>query len=531
MKKKLFIFSIIAVLIVFLVVLTSCGEDDNSNTNTSTQDTQEYTIQYTDDTGVQKLTVKGGEQYALKVIPERNGYEFTGLFDSPSGGTQYISAQGTSLSKFNDKKDIVLFPQFKAKEYKLYLDYQGAPVTQSREIEVSYDYELKSLPLDLKIENMVFVGWFTEPNGEGNQVANANGTISKNAKITEKTFDLTEPDGYITLYAYFKTVEHTVTFYIGSSSLPEEVKVEHGTYIQEIQIDAEEEGKKVLSWSKTKNDTTKSNIFEGKILEDMILYSCEFAPYIEFETNGGEAINNIIAPAGQDIYLPTAYRNNYKFMGWIDKDSNPYTNETMPSENIKLTAVWQPMLVFDETGGDDVVDIALNEGEELELPATQKAGYIFAGWYTQDNVKFIETKMPSTSVVLKAGWYKEQSRSFIIQDRTWTKDLNLSATIDFSSYFNTSEEQTIKVYCYFNIATKNPNIVNSLTLNFYEVGVVTENIGSEKINDLTKAHQTYEFTKVFTVNDDVTISLSNSNCTMYDCYYTVYYANMNTLYF
>ena len=61
-----------------------------------------------------------------------------GLYDAEVGGTQYVSASGASLSPFNDGKNMVLFPQFKAKDYTVILDYQGAPVTGSRQLTASY---------------------------------------------------------------------------------------------------------------------------------------------------------------------------------------------------------------------------------------------------------------------------------------------------------------------------------------------------------------------------------------------------------
>lgn len=67
--------------------------------------------------------------YTMPSIPQRTGYTFEGLFDAEVGGTQYVSANGSSVSVFSDKKNMVLFPHFKAKTYSIILDYQEAEVT------------------------------------------------------------------------------------------------------------------------------------------------------------------------------------------------------------------------------------------------------------------------------------------------------------------------------------------------------------------------------------------------------------------
>ncbi|MBO5338532.1 MAG: InlB B-repeat-containing protein [Clostridia bacterium] len=408
MKKKLFIFSIIAVLIVFMVVLASCGDNGGGNTNTNTSsDVQEYTIQYTDNTGNHTITVKNGDVYSLESIPSKTGYTFKGLFDLEEGGTQYVSATGNSVSPFTDNKNVTLYPQFDAKEYTIILDYQGAEATGTREIVVTYDSFIGALPTNLYVQNKNFTGWYTDKDMSGTQIADSNGVLPDKKLVNEENFDLSNKNGYIYLYAGFEYEKYTLTLYIGNSSVPEEITVEWGTYISSVQTETRVDGKAVLTWSKNRNDTYLTNVFDGKIESDMILYSCEYAPVIDFDSTGGNKVNSIVAKAGDTITIPTPERENYNFVGWFDTNGTQFTSTTMPENSLKLNAKWQPIILLNENGGTDVNDISAIVGEVIELPTPKRDGYVFAGWY-KDGERIEISTMPENSITLSAGWYAEK---------------------------------------------------------------------------------------------------------------------------
>lgn len=382
---------ILGVILACAILCSLCACDNKGGTNTT--DPQTYTIQYTDSTGVHSIEVGSGKLYSISSIPEKNGYEFMGLYDSEVGGTQYVNAGGSAVAAFTDNKNIVLYPQFRAKEFTLILDYQGAAVTGSRSMKVSYNSEISELPLNLTLENKNFVGWYTEPNRKGNQIADQYGVLPENRKVTEKLFDLSDPDGNIKLYAGFKGEEFTVTFYFTESGAPEEVKVEYGTPISEVQLETRVDGKAVLVWSKKRNDTNKEQAFTGKVTSEMVLYAAEFAPVIDFDSNGGNSINSIIARVGDAILLPTPIRENYKFVGWQTASGSTFNATTMPTVSTRLTAKWQAMIIFDTNGGTDITNISEPQGTRVVLPKTQKDGFVFAGWYTSDNEIYNSTTM------------------------------------------------------------------------------------------------------------------------------------------
>ena len=530
MQKKLF--SKICVGLAMTLTWSCFGGCFDSVGSTPT----EYTVQYTDDTGLHTLSVTSGAVYALETLPEKYGYEFLGLFDAKTGGTQYIDETGSSLSAFSDDKNLVLFPQFKAKEYTLILDYQGAPVTGSRSVKVNYDSAIGELPTNLSYAYKEFKGWYTEPNGKGTKIADEYGVLPEKNKITKDVFDLSETDNNIYLYAGFESVKYSVKFYIGDNNAFEEMQVEHGTDIKNVVPETRVNGNAVLTWSTVKNDTNKEQVFTGKVISDMILYATEYAPVIDFDENGGEEVIPVVARADSAISLPEPTRENYKFIEWQDESGIAYTSTTMPAQSITLKAVWQAKLVFDENGGTEVSDISKAAGESLELPMPEKEGFIFAGWYTADKEKYEAKTMPSMGIALKAGWYKAKEETISIRsvdDRAYkinyTYNIAISErntvkgpsatmreTVDLSAYLPKNGGE-IKVELNYKMATATSDTVFQGGFYFYDEAIVSDaNYLTHTVNDdVTNVTKSYIYKK----------RLCLRNNTLYLCYYAKSPAN------
>ncbi|MBQ7913807.1 MAG: InlB B-repeat-containing protein, partial [Clostridia bacterium] len=212
-----------AVLALATVGLGACGGE---------KEPESYTIQYTDGTNTHTLKVGYGDTYSFENIPERYGYEFLGWYDMETGGTKYVNANGMCASPYMTDGNVILYPHFQAKEYTLIFDYQGAAVSGARSQSVEYDSTLYGLPTNLTLANQTFLGWYTEPNEQGTQIADEYGVLPA-LKVNEKLFDLSDEDGKIYLYAGFKGVEYSVSLHF-SSNLTEEIKVEHGTNIKDM---------------------------------------------------------------------------------------------------------------------------------------------------------------------------------------------------------------------------------------------------------------------------------------------------------
>ena len=433
--RKWLAFSL-AFLMVCSVAFTGCnfGNDGSQDDTTQTQPT-EYVIQYTDDAGAHTIRVKDGEPFALESVPARTGYDFMGLYDAKVGGTQYVDETGQSLSSYTDKKNMVLFPQWKAKEYTLWLDFAGAEITGPRNYTVTYGQTLPELPKSVYLENQSFKGWFTEEDCGGTQVADNAGLILNKAIVNENNFDLSDPDGFIYLYAGFAMQTHTVTFYFGRGMQSETVEVEHGTPISEVVPDTRnEDGFAVLSWSERESG---GQVFDGDITFDMVLYAVEWAPVIELDTGGGEKVAPVVEKAGNMVALPTPVRDNYTFKGWVDENGNVYEVIEMPATSMRLIAQWWAQISFDSRGGGEFDIISQEDGSAITLPHAEKSGYMFAGWYNENGEKVELSVMPGLSMALNAMYYEVRTEKLVVLEGT-------SSIIEVKEHYSFNTTFTLK---------------------------------------------------------------------------------------
>ena len=431
------------VLMVSAVFFVACGEDTpqgEGEENTPPAET-EYAIQYTDDNGVHTIMVKNGALYSITDIPQRTGYTFLGLYDAEVGGTQYVNAAGSALGPFNDNKNVVLFPHFAANQYTLALDFQGAEVIGEREVAVEYGARLPELPKNLTLKDKEFMGWYTQPNCKGEQIADKYGILPGKSIVDEVTFDLSDERGIVYLYAGFRGQMYDVTFYFGDGIEPETVQVEHGTSIADVVPETRVNGLGVYRWSITENDTELADAFTGKVTSDLVLYAAQFAPVIDFEVNGGEEIVSLVLPVGSPLDLPNAKKKNYKFNKWTYADGSNAVIDSMPRQSVTLYAKWDAMLVFDTRGGESVQNISAEVGSTIELPIPARDGFIFAGWFDGEGEEYTSTHMPSESVMLKARWYKINTAELVllgsndVVNCTGSEPVIInSLTIDLSTY-------------------------------------------------------------------------------------------------
>ena len=553
-KKSISSIGIVLLIWMFcLVLLSSCGLFGSGGNDDGGQSAlKEYTIQYTDDIGTHTITVIDGATYSLEVLPERTGYNFLGLFDAEVGGTQYVNAKGTSLAPFTDKKNLVLFPQYKAKEYTLVLDYQGAAVMGERSYTVKYDGKLPELPKNLVLEHSEFMGWFTEENCGGIQVADAYGLIPDKSTVDEKIFDIGNEGEYLYLYAGFGVEKFTVMFNFGSGIPAEEIEVEYNTPISEVVPSTRnEDGFAVLSWSKTQSG---SQIFTGNVTDGLVLYAIDWAPVIEFNTNGGKKVTPIVAKAGSTLSLPQAERENYKFLYWEDMNGKQTDITKMPAESMLLKAVWQAMLVFDENGGTAVKDISEPVGTTIELPVPEKDGFIFASWYTEDEKKYESTSMPMESVVLKAGWYKVKTEKVVVINAT--SDVGgkkqtdkpkmdyLCYTFDYDKYIKDGSTCNIQIDAKVKMKGYQSGSIYTGYLDVYSQKIISSTylLETYTFSNLTNSYKQCEFKLSVNIKDDFYMCFyssekrSSGNPWSYnylhlsDFYYTVTYPDTTNLY-
>ena len=142
---------------------------------------------------------------------------------------------------------------------------------------------------------------------------------------------------------------------------------------------------------------------------------------ITFDTNGGSKIAPITQDYGTKITTPAdPTRKGYTFKGW-DKE----IPKTMPAENMTVKAQWeinQYTITFDTNGGSEIAPITQDYGTAITAPADPtRKGYTFKGWD-----KEIPETMPAENITITARWRdtEKPTGEIIIGTNKWNKFLN-----------------------------------------------------------------------------------------------------------
>ena len=142
---------------------------------------------------------------------------------------------------------------------------------------------------------------------------------------------------------------------------------------------------------------------------------------IAFDTNGGSEIAPITQDYGTEITAPdNPTRKGYTFKGW-DKE----IPRTMPVENITVKAQWeinQYTITFDTNGGSEIAPITQDYGTKITAPDNPtRKGYTFKGWD-----KEIPETMPAENITITARWRdtEKPTGEIIIGTNKWNEFLN-----------------------------------------------------------------------------------------------------------
>ena len=120
---------------------------------------------------------------------------------------------------------------------------------------------------------------------------------------------------------------------------------------------------------------------------------------ITFNTDGGTTVAPITQDYGTTVTAPAdPTKEGYKFDGWDIEF--PFT---MPAEDITITAKWkinQYTITFNTDGGSEIAPITKDYGAAVTAPAAPtKEGYTFAGW----DIAIPDT-MPAENITITAQW-------------------------------------------------------------------------------------------------------------------------------
>ena len=230
----------------------------------------------------------------------------------------------------------------------------------------------------------------------------------------DKEIPETMPAENITVKAQWEINQYTITFDTNGGSEIAPITQDYGTEIT-APADPTRKGYTFKGWDKEIPETMPAGNITVKAQWEINQYT------ITFDTNGGSEIVPITQDYGTEITVPdNPTRKGYTFMGW-DKE----IPKTMPAENITVKAQWeinQYTIAFDTNGGSEIAPITQDYGTEITAPDNPtRKGYTFKGWD-----KEIPETMPAENITITARWRdtEKPTGEIIIGTNKWNEFLN-----------------------------------------------------------------------------------------------------------
>ena len=311
----------------------------------------------------------------------RTGYTFKGWYDNENLTGSPVTAIGGAETGNKE-----YWAKWEINQYTITFDTNGgseiAPITQDYGTEIT-------VPADPTRKGYTFKGW-------------------------DKEIPETMPAENITVKAQWGINQYTITFDTNGGSEIAPITQDYGTEIT-APDNPTRKGYTFKGWDKEIPETMPADNITVKAQWGINQYT------ITFDTNGGNEIAPITQDYGTKITAPDKpTRKGYTFKGW-DKE----IPETMPAENITVKAQWeinQYTIAFDTNGGSEIVPITRDYGTKITAPDNPtRKGYTFNGWD-----KEIPETMPAENITITARWKdtEKPTGEIIIGTNKWNKFLN-----------------------------------------------------------------------------------------------------------
>ena len=325
--------------------------------------------------------------------PHNNILTLRGALFTRAGYTQVGWSTVDGGEKVYDFKDIytknealTLYPVWNTNKYTITFDTNGgseiAPITQDYGTEIT-------VPDNPTRKGYTFKGW-------------------------DKEIPETMPAENITVKAQWEINQYTITFDTNGGSEIPPITQNYGTEIT-APDNPTRKGYTFKGWDKEIPEAMPAENIKVKAQWEINQYT------ITFDTNGGSEIAPITQDYGTQISAPdNPTRKGYTFKGW-DKE----IPETMPAENITVKAQWeinQYTIAFDTNGGSEIAPITQDYGTEITAPDNPtRKGYTFKGWD-----KEIPETMPAENITITARWKdtEKPTGEIIIGTNKWNEFLN-----------------------------------------------------------------------------------------------------------
>ena len=336
---------------------------------------------------INQYTITFDTNGGSKITPITQDYE-TAITapDNPTRKGYTFKGWDKEIPETMPAENITVKAQWEINQYTITFDTNGgseiAPITQDYGTEIT-------APDNPTRKGYTFKGW-------------------------DKEIPETMPAENITVKAQWGINQYTITFDTNGGSEIAPITQDYGTAIT-APDNPTRKGYTFKGWDKEIPKTMPAENITVKAQWEINQYT------IAFDTNGGSEIAPITQDYGTEITTPdNPTRKGYTFKGW-DKE----IPETMPAENITVKAQWeinQYTITFDTNGGSEIAPITQDYGTEITAPDNPtRKGYTFKGWD-----KEIPETMPAENITITARWKdtEKPTGEIIIGTNKWNEFLN-----------------------------------------------------------------------------------------------------------
>ena len=350
----------------------------------------------------------GNSSDAIQIIV-KNGSTFTAPASDgltrPDGDTDnyfmWLDGNGNSYEPgASVPADVTeLTVQWTAPTYAVTLNTNGGTINNGNVTGYTYGVGA-TLPAadDMTYTGHTFKGWYDNENLTGSPVTAIGGAETGNKEY----------------WAKWEIDQYTITFDTNGGSEIAPITQDYGTEIT-APDNPTRKGYTFKGWDKEIPKTMPADNITVKAQWEINQYT------IAFDTNGGSEIDSITQDYGTEITVPdNPTRKGYTFKGW-DKE----IPKTMPAENITVKAQWeinQYTITFDTNGGSEIAPITQDYGTKITAPDNPtRKGYTFKGWD-----KEIPETMPAENLTITARWRdtEKPTGEIIIGTNKWNEFLN-----------------------------------------------------------------------------------------------------------
>ena len=355
--------------------VTAIGDTETGNKEYWAKwEINQYTVTVKPENGEADITITQdyGTPITAPANPTRKGYTFKGW--------------DKEIPKTMPAENMTVKAQWEINQYTITFDTNGgseiAPITQDYGTEIT-------APDNPTRKGYTFKGW-------------------------DKEIPETMPAENITVTAQWEINRYTITFDTAGGSEIAPITQDYGTNIT-APADPTREGYTFKGWDKEIPKTMPAENMTVKAQWEINQYT------ISFDTNGGSEIAPITQDYGTKITAPAdPTRKGYTFKGW-DKE----IPKTMPAENMTVKAQWEInryTITFDTAGGSEIAPITQDYGTNITAPANPtRKGYTFKGWD-----KEIPETMPAENITVTAQWKDSEKPTgeIKISENSWKAFLN-----------------------------------------------------------------------------------------------------------